>query len=110
MRRWMWPAVVAVLLFAGNLAANWVGTGTAMEVFIDQYWPWLWAIIALSLLLTVGLAIYDARQSANTSTTHQSMVISDSHLEKVNALQSGEGEKSIKVKGGDLKGVDLRQE
>lgn len=24
MRRWMWPALAAVLLFAGNLAANWV--------------------------------------------------------------------------------------
>lgn len=106
----MWPAVVALLLFAGNLAANWVGTGTAMEVFVDQYWPWLWAIIALSLLLTVGLAIYDARQSANTSTTHQTMDIDNSHLKKVNVLQSGEGKKSIKVKDGDLEGVDLRQE
>jgi len=48
----MWPAAAAVILFAGNLAANWVGAGTAMEVFIDQYRPWLWAIIVLSLLLT----------------------------------------------------------
>ncbi len=46
MRRWMWPAIVAVILFAGNMASNLVGAG--MEAFVDQYRVWLWVLIGIA--------------------------------------------------------------
>ncbi|MBI3958286.1 MAG: SUMF1/EgtB/PvdO family nonheme iron enzyme [Chloroflexi bacterium] len=58
-RSWLFPALLALLLFVGELAANF------MPVNIPPgYQPWMWAVIVLAAIAAVALAVWDARQSS----------------------------------------------
>ena len=107
MRRWMWPAIVAVILFAGNMASNLVGAG--MEAFVDQYRFWLWVLIGIALVTSVGMAVYDARHAQPTADRRQRLSAKDSKLKGVSMEQQVDGDQELDAKDAELTDVKLVQ-
>ena len=107
MRRWMWPAIVAVILFAGNMASNLVGAG--MEAFVDQYRFWLWVLIGIALAATVGMAIYDARHAQPNAERRQRLSAQGSKLQGVSMDQQVDGDQELDAKDAELTDVKLVQ-
>ena len=107
MRRWMWPAIVAVILFAGNMASNLVGAG--MEAFVDQYRVWLWVLIGIALAATVGMAIYDARHAQPNAERRQRLSAQGSKLQGVSMDQQVDGDQELDAKDAELTDVKLVQ-
>ena len=56
-RAWLFPALLALLLFTGDLAANFMSVNIP-----PSYRPWMWAVIGLVAIAAVALAVWDARQ------------------------------------------------
>ncbi len=107
MRRWMWPAIVAVILFAGSMASNLVGSG--MEAFVDRYRLWLWVLIGIALVTTVGMAIYDARRAQPPAERRQRLSAQGSKLKGVSMEQQVDGDQELDAKDAELDDVKLVQ-
>lgn len=54
---WFPPAVVALILFVGGIASNWVAAD--LQDDLEPYRPWVWGAFALALLVTLIMAIRD---------------------------------------------------
>lgn len=67
-RKWLIPAIIAIIFFAGNLASELFGNliGTVPE----SYPGVVWAIIGAALITAVVVAIVEARQKDNTTTAN----------------------------------------
>ena len=107
MRRWMWPAIVAVILFAGSMASNLVGAG--MEAFVDQYRFWLWVLIGIALVTSVGMAVYDSRHAQPTAERRQRLSAQGSKLQGVSMDQQVDGDQELDAKRSELTDVKLVQ-
>ncbi len=61
-RIWFPPAVVALILFVGGIASNWVAAD--LQDDLEPYRPWVWGAFALALLVTLIMAIRDRQATA----------------------------------------------
>lgn len=59
---WFTPALVALILFSGGLASNWVAADLQDE--LEPYRPWVWSAFGLALLVTLILAIRERQATA----------------------------------------------
>ena len=57
---WIVPALFALILFLGSVAANWVAAD--LQDDLEPYRPWVWGAFALALTVTLIMAIRE-RQS-----------------------------------------------
>src|SRR5262245_15566374 len=59
-RSWFIPALIALVLFVGGLAANLVTSD--MSQFVAHYRPWLVGVVILAGVVAVAVAIRDVRR------------------------------------------------
>jgi len=66
-RRWLIPAIIAIIFFAGNLASELFGNLIG-EIPPSYQWA-VWAIIGIALLTTIIAAISEARRADDSSSS-----------------------------------------
>ncbi|MFZ1268531.1 MAG: hypothetical protein WAU95_18915, partial [Anaerolineae bacterium] len=62
-RPWLLPALIALILAIGNLAANWVAADL-QETLEPVRWL-VWAAFAISLVAAIVIAVREARRPAD---------------------------------------------
>jgi formylglycine-generating enzyme required for sulfatase activity len=65
---WLIPALIALILFVGNLASSWLTADLQAELTPYRYW--IWGVVALAALTAVLLAVREAQREPPDTGPH----------------------------------------